>query len=40
LRGYYTADAVRALFGVAIDSAGEIDHSETMRLRGGLERSA
>jgi N-methylhydantoinase B len=40
LRGYYTADAVRALFGVEIDSAGEIDHSETMRLRGGLERSA
>jgi N-methylhydantoinase B len=40
LRGYYTAESARALFGVAIDSAGEIDHLETMRLRGGLKRSA
>jgi N-methylhydantoinase B len=39
-RGYYTCDAVRALFGVVINAAGEIDQAETMRLRGGLRRSA
>jgi N-methylhydantoinase B len=39
-RGYYTREAVRDLFGVAINSAGEVDQAETMRLRGGLRRSA
>jgi N-methylhydantoinase B len=39
-RGYYTHEAVRDLFGVAVNAAGEIDQAETMRLRGGLRRSA
>ena len=39
-RGYYTREAVRELFGVAINPAGEVDQAETMRLRGGLRRSA
>jgi N-methylhydantoinase B len=39
-RGYYTPEAVRELFGAAIDAAGEIDQAETMQLRGGLRRSA
>jgi N-methylhydantoinase B len=39
-RGYYTREAVRDLFGVAINAAGQVDQAETMRLRGGLRRSA
>jgi N-methylhydantoinase B len=40
VRGYYTPEAVRDLFGVAIDAAGEVNAVETMRLRGNLKRRA
>jgi N-methylhydantoinase B len=39
-RGYYTAEAARELFGVAITAAGEVDEAETMRLRNRLKRTA
>jgi N-methylhydantoinase B len=39
-RGYYTAEEARALFGVALDAAGASDAAATLRLRGGLRRSA
>ena len=40
VRGYYSPRQARELFGVAIDASGEIDEAETLRLRGGLKRSA
>jgi N-methylhydantoinase B len=39
-RGYYSREAVRDLFGVAVDAAGEVNAVETLRLRGSLKRSA
>jgi N-methylhydantoinase B len=39
-RGYYTAEQARTRFGVGLDGAGDIDQAETIRLRGGLRRSA
>jgi N-methylhydantoinase B len=39
-RGYYTREEVRALFGVALNAACEVDATETLRLRGGARRSA
>lgn len=40
LLGYYSPESAGALFGVALTRTGEIDEAETMRLRGGLKRSA
>jgi hypothetical protein len=40
LRGYYTRDSARDLFGVAFTATGDVDAAGTMRLRGGLKRSA
>jgi N-methylhydantoinase B len=40
IRGYYVPEKALELFGVAIDTAGEIDHAETLRRRTGLKRSA
>jgi len=40
LLGYYRPESARVLFGVGIADSGEIDKAETMRLRGGLKRSA
>jgi N-methylhydantoinase B len=39
-RGYYSAEAARELFGVAVTAAGEVDEAETMRLRNRLKRTA
>jgi N-methylhydantoinase B len=38
-RGYYTAEAVRALFGVALGANGAPDLAATERLRAGRQRS-
>ena len=40
IRGYYQPKQARDLFGVAVSVSGEIDLAETLRLRGGLKRTA
>jgi N-methylhydantoinase B len=40
VRGYYTEEAARDLFGVAFDASGAVDRTETLRLRSRLKRSA
>jgi N-methylhydantoinase B len=39
-RGYYTPEAARELFGVALDGAGALEADETLRLRNRLKRTA
>jgi N-methylhydantoinase B len=40
VRGYYSRSAAAELFGVSITPEDEVDHAETLRLRGRLKRSA
>jgi N-methylhydantoinase B len=39
-RGYYSRESAATLFGVAVTQDFETDEAETLRLRGGLKRSA
>jgi N-methylhydantoinase B len=40
VRGYYSRQSAEELFGVSVTADDEIDHAATLRLRGGLKRSA
>jgi N-methylhydantoinase B len=40
MRGYYSSESAAALFGVALTADGEVNQPQTLRLRGGLKRSA